>query len=198
MKTKLISLILSTLAFGTLLASSSYDEIIKGYQDSFSRLPQFTEAAQQFEHLELIEGLPHQAWNRELLKKEINEKSTFKLHDFWFYKRPLIITPEDEKELRNILSDQKTYQVFGGFKFCGGFHPDYCVKVKDKGETICFLICFGCHEVKAYSGKHELYADFSDEGYDALRELLTQYVDQRPSSTPPPFPKKQADANQSE
>lgn len=55
--------------------------------------------------------------------------------------------------------------------------------------------------MKAYAGKIELYADLTDEGYDALRELLTPYVDQRPAlelPPPPPPPEEFNNANQTE
>ncbi|MCH2155389.1 MAG: hypothetical protein MK080_05260 [Opitutales bacterium] len=107
MKARLISTIISVLAIGHLVASSSYEEMMKEHQDGFKRLPQFTKAAKQFEHLELIEGLPHPSWEREKLKEEIKEKETFKLHGFSFYERPLKITPDDEKKLRDIISNKK-------------------------------------------------------------------------------------------
>lgn len=144
-------------------------------QDSLAELPFFIQSARGFEFFELLEGLPHQTFEKEALKKEIKDKETINLNGYWFYEKPLEIPAKVENELRGILSDESVYARYSGMKRCGGFRPDYGVKLLSKAEIIYFYICFGCGEIKAYGGKHELHADFSDEGSSRLKELLRGY-----------------------
>lgn len=148
---------------------------------SLAELPIFTQFARGFELLELLEGLPHQAFEKEALKKEINEKDAMKLNGYWFYEELLEIQAKDEEELRSILSDNSSYAPYSGIKRCGGFHPDYGVKLLNKSEAVYFYICFGCGEIKAYRGKKELHADLSNVSSKRLKELLKPYGQNRPN-----------------
>ncbi|MGJ8654660.1 MAG: hypothetical protein ACSHX8_15475 [Opitutaceae bacterium] len=152
----------------------------KNEQDNLALLPFFTQSTVEYELLELLEGLPHQILEKEALKKEIKDKDVIKLNGHWFYEQPLRIQSKDESELREILSDNSTYTPFSGVKRCGGFHPDYAVKLLSKAEIVSFHICFGCREIKVYRGRKELHADLCNESYDRLKELLKGYSQNRP------------------
>jgi hypothetical protein len=70
--------------------------------------------------------------------------------------------------LRELLSDYRNFQTYGGPKLCGGFHPDLLVEFKEKGGTLRVLICFGCHEVKFARPKGSFMVDMEDKGFERL------------------------------
>ncbi|MFT3991090.1 MAG: hypothetical protein QM680_06735 [Luteolibacter sp.] len=131
--------------------------------------------------LTIYEGLPHQAFERNLLAKESKRKDTEKINSFRFYTPAIAaINPE---ALKRILSSPETIQVFRGEKLCGGFHPDYAVEWSDKdGSRFSALICFGCHEIIYSDGKNEYRYDFEQESFEKLKEELSPYAKKRPKS----------------
>jgi hypothetical protein len=42
------------------------------------------------------------------------------------------------------------------------------------------LVCFGCHEVKVFGPKKELYCDIVKKAYDTYKEVLQPYRKHRP------------------
>jgi len=130
----------------------------------------------------LYEGLPHQTAESELLKKELATKQTVRLHGYPFYARPLPVAAEDIDKLRRLCSSADSFWTYSGAKFCGGFHPDYCLVWKDGKVTYEFLICFGCHEMMLCHPKKEHMADIRNEAYEQFKTILTKYHAQRPQT----------------
>jgi hypothetical protein len=131
--------------------------------------------------LVLYEGLPHQMFEQDALKKELATKKTVKIRDFPFYERPLVLEAAEVEPLRNHSMAADSYWSYGGPKLCGGFHPDYCLVWK-QGESIYqLLICFGCHEVKLYGPKSELIVDLREKAFQAFEAALKKHRDQRPA-----------------
>ena len=127
--------------------------------------------------LTLYEGLPHQAFDRELMESEIVTKKTIHWHDFPFYERPLTASTADVETLRSLCENPDSFCAYRGPKLCGGFHPDYCLSWTDGEESYDLLICLGCIEVKFFGGGHELLADIRSR---QLKQILRRYHDQRP------------------
>lgn len=128
----------------------------------------------------LYEGLPHQFYDEEALKKDAQEKQTVHHHGFPFYAETLSLSQGDAAKLKHLASDTDSYTVATGTKKCGGFHPDYCVEWKGGGEIYRMLICFGCGEVKFYGPGVELYCD-SAHVRGGLAEVLRAYQKNRRS-----------------
>ena len=133
--------------------------------------------------LTVFEGLPHQMFEAAQLKKELATKKTIRLHRFPFYERPLPIAADMIEPLRRLSASTKSYRTYSGPKFCGGFHPDYCLAWSDGDTTYHLLICFNCHEMKLFGPKSNLILDIREDAYEAFKKTLKSYRAQRPSAS---------------
>ena len=101
----------------------------------------------------------------------MKDKQKVTIHGFQFYKETIAHDEADEKKLIALCSDKKTFGKYGGAKFCGGFHPDWCLEFTSGREVYRVLVCLGCHEARLYGPKKMLL--FSDLDEDELpKELL--------------------------
>jgi len=132
--------------------------------------------------LTVYEGLPHQRWESEELKKELATKKTIRLHGYPFYEKPLPIFSGDVEPLRRLCSAAESYRTYREMKLCGGYHPDYALVWKDGGVSYDLLVCLGCHEMKLFGPKMELLIDLRDGPAKHLEAILKQYHQQRPQS----------------
>lgn len=130
--------------------------------------------------LTVYEGLPHQLSEKDVLEKELKEKKTVKLYKFPFYEETIAINEDVSARLKPLCSDTKTYQRYIGAKFCGGFHPDWCVEFKDGQDVYRVLICFGCHEARLYGPQNDLFTDLDKESMLKLAETLNPLQKNRP------------------
>lgn len=128
----------------------------------------------------LHEGLPHQTFEREELARELKAKKTEQLNGFPFYAETLPLKPEDAKKLTDLFCEPKSFVKFQGYKLCGGFHPDYCIEWQDGKDVYRVHVCFGCHEVKCFGPKIELYCDVRGEAYKEFERILKPYRKNRP------------------
>lgn len=126
--------------------------------------------------LEVYEGLPHPAFERELLEQEKKKRHTM-LHGFPFYasKPPW---GDGDSELRGLLATER-FTPWSGEKKCGGFHPDYAVVVTHGAMSWTVLVCFGCSEVKVV-GHDERRFDVSTSLVVELQNALSLYGGSRP------------------
>ncbi len=169
---RIISLLASALLIGTLPAKQP----APASEEASSKLRQAMAVATS---VTVYEGLPHQSFERELLTAESKRKDTEKIGSFRFYIPAVAaINPEI---LKRILSSSDTIQVYGGPKFCGGFHPDYAVQwSSEDGSRFYAQICFGCHEIIYSDGKNEYKYDFESEPFEKLKKELAPYAEKRP------------------
>jgi hypothetical protein len=142
--------------------------------------------------LALYEGLPHQTWEKELLAKESKEKKTIKRHGFSFYDTAITPKKQDKKDLWAICCTRESFRCYGGMKWCGGFHPDWCLEWKDGDKVYRVLICFGCHEARLYGPKNEVLTDLDKPTIDVLKRILAPYRKNRPLPKAKQPPKQQA------
>lgn len=146
-----------------------------------SVLQKFRDSLGSTKNLAILEGLPHQGWERDLWKAEIAAKETTKIHGFHFYAKRITPSDNDVQSLITVISDENGIVEWRGMKMCGSYHPDFVLQWYDSdGELHQALICFGCHEIKLYGKGIQLYADLSKDAYDALKRTLLHYEDQRP------------------
>lgn len=133
----------------------------------------------------VYEGLPHQAWEGDLLEEELKAKETVKLHEFPFYAAPVKLKAGDTQALTKLFTAEDSLVKFGGEKLCGGFHPDYCIEWHIGKDIVRCLVCFGCHEVKVYGPKSSLRCDIKDAAYKKFETILKAYRQQRPMPKTP-------------
>ena len=171
----------SLLGACTILHGASHAEVRSDL--TAKDLSQFTpiaEGIRRASSLNLYEGLPHQGWEADQLKKELATKKTLRIHGFPFYERPLPIAADEVEPLRRLCAAADSFLSYGGPKLCGGYHPDYCLAWRDGEATYHLLICFGCHEMKLYGPKQELLADIRSDAFKQFETTLKKYRDQRP------------------
>ncbi len=134
------------------------------------------------ERVVLYEGLPHPAWESELLEEQLRTKETQELHGHPFYKETLPLKLDDSKRLTDILGSAGTYKRFSGEKKCGGFHPDFVVEWHVGEDRFRVLICFGCREVKLYGPQIESRYDLDQVASNELKKILHGYRKNRPAA----------------
>jgi hypothetical protein len=142
----------------------------------------FTAAIASADRMTLLEGLPHQHFERELLESERRSKPVRELDGYPFYQAPLALSAADAKRLMLLLSDPATFQRFSGEKLCGGFHPDHAVEWQQGSRSYRALLCFGCHEVKLSGPGIDQRYDLTDAAAGELKALLSPYRQNRPPS----------------
>lgn len=142
----------------------------------------FTSAVASAEKMTLYEGLPHQAFESDLLESERRSKPVQELHGYWFYKEPLAPSAEDARRLTQMLSDAAAFAPFSGEKKCGGFHPDYAVEWQKGSSAYRALICFGCDEAKLFGPGIDERHDLSQSALPELEALLAKHHKNRPPS----------------
>lgn len=129
----------------------------------------------------VYEGLPHQTFENDQLAKESKRKDTKEISSFRFYTPSTAV--KDPKVLKSILSSSDSIQVFGGEKFCGGFHPDYAVQwTSEDGSQFFAFICFGCHEIIYSDEKNEFRYDLERDALKKLEKELAAYAKLRPKT----------------
>lgn len=134
----------------------------------------------------LFEGLPHQAFEADLLKSELARSETVRYGGFPFYATPLQPAAEDLAALQGVLADEKSLAVRDPnlAKSCGGFHPDFALVWKAGADEYQALICLGCSEVKFLGKSVDLHRDLRKPAYERLKERLQPYRVNRPASEP--------------
>lgn len=132
--------------------------------------------------LVLHEGLPHQHFEAELLKKELADKKTRKIGDHAFYKETLGLEAGVADKLIGILSNGANYRPIpeGMAKACGGFHPDYAIQWSEGGEMAYALVCFGCDEIKFARARAPAHYDLAPGASRQLKALLSPHRKNRP------------------
>jgi hypothetical protein len=139
----------------------------------------FFQSIRKADDIRVYEGLPHQTFENGLLRTESMRPDITLIAGYHFYTPATLGVERDV--FRNVLSSRSTFRVFSGEKFCGGFHPDYCVTWTVRGMRYNALVCFGCHEIVLEGEGRTLRYDLSEQGYGALKKLLIRYAFKRPT-----------------
>lgn len=169
----LVSLLSTACGRGPLTRSGETDT-------NFGNYKLLSEKVGKADKVVLYEGLPHQRSERKLLAAELETKETVQHHGFPFYAEPVKLKEEDAEQLTKLFTDADSFEPFGGYKKCGGFHPDYCIEWHAGQEVYRCLVCFGCGEVKVFGPKTELYCVIVAEA--GFKKVLQPYRKQRPKS----------------
>lgn len=152
----------------------------------------FLDALRSADRFEILEGLPHQYFEREERAAELTKHKTLTISSESFYEQLLPCSEDLRKNLTEafLLKALFVRPLIGQrelLKACGGFHPDYGLRWS-QGDTVLVaaLICFGCHDVRLVGAEHELTTSMTGEGYEFLQNKLIPLHALRP-------PKRQLD-----
>ncbi len=110
----------------------------------------------------------------------------------WIYSAAQEMTTEDIAGFGR-LSDAGLFKVWGGVKFCGGFHGDFAVRFQSGGSAYTVLFCFGCHEARILrqatagdaAGISRFTTDLATDRFDALVKFFKKYHKLRPGTPAP-------------
>jgi len=132
----------------------------------------------------VYEGLPHQMHERELRQHELASGNVVRMEGVPFYAAEIAPTSEDAATLARIVSDPASFAPYGGYKSCGGFHPDFLVEWRTgpEGTPTRLHLCFGCLEMKAYGPGGEVHVEIAEAAARELLLTLKKYGDNRPDS----------------
>jgi len=135
----------------------------------------------------IYEGVPRTRPKNEAVEEGPKaEQGIIRLKGFSFYKEVVVHNLEIDKSLTELCSDAKTFGIYRGPKFCGGFHPDWCIDFKNGKDIYRVLICGGCHEARLYGPKKtQLYSDLDEDAFKALIAVLGPLKKKQPQADAP-------------
>jgi hypothetical protein len=162
------------------MSHATLEEIIASYD----QITQILGPVSQESKVELFEGLPHPREEPKLLAAESKRGISFEDHGFLFYMPASRITEPDTVALRRILRLEKNYGRFKGFKMCGGYHPDFLIRLSGESGIVSFQICFGCGEARIFKGAQIVHCDLAGESFTFLKAILEDYYLERPDKKP--------------
>ncbi|MCW1884966.1 hypothetical protein OKA04_09530 [Luteolibacter flavescens] len=152
----------------------------KEIKKSFAGLGAIVATLKDESVISIHEGLPRFPPKAKLPDSERKPEKTLRRYGFSFYQQDLKLKDEDAKTLRSLIRAPGSFEEFRGFKFCGGFHPDFAVTWKDGEVEVELHLCFGCSEARVYRGGTEVYCEIGGESYERFKEILDAYRTQRP------------------
>ena len=138
-------------------------ETAKEFADFMTKFGKYLKTVSESDELTIYAGLPR--GDKEQLQKIKDDYKTIKIFDFDFYANPVEAKPASIEDLRSDLVDYQLFQPYGGPKFCGGFHPDFCIQWTADGKTYNMQICFTCHEAAFITPDERLPFDLTDAGW---------------------------------
>jgi len=141
----------------------------KEYVEFMEEFANYLEAVSAANALTIYEGLPR-APDAELEKIK-NQNKTIEIDGWAFYAEPLPAKSSIIEKLRSSLVDYKTFEPYSGGKFCGGFHPDFCVEWKTGDKTYYVQICLGCFEAVFISPNGGTTFDFNDAAWKSFAQI---------------------------
>ena len=138
----------------------------KANADFVVKFAKYLEVVSSADALSIYEGLPDAE-----LEKIKNVNKTIEIDGWAFYAEPLPAKSSIVEKLRSSLVDYRTFEPYSGGKFCGGFHPDFCVKWKTGDKIYYVQICLGCFEAVFISTDGKTTFDFNDAAWKSFAQI---------------------------
>ena len=120
----------------------------------------------------VFEGMHRQNSPSDAPANELMTTRTVKWHGFHFYETAIVVEEMDAAAFTALFGEPKTFSRYTGPKFCGGFHPNWCVQFDDGQNTYRVLLCFGCLEARLYGPANEVFSDFDKASFNKFIDLL--------------------------
>ena len=152
----------------------------KKYRESFSNIEGIFSLLPRNVQPKLFEGLPHQHFRTEEMHAELVGKECVMRQRHFFYKSQPELDESDAARLLELLGSPSTYEIYSGFKGCGGFHPDFALVWQDSETEIEFQLCFGCGDAKIYGGENWVFCQIKKAAREELKSILGKYHRQLP------------------
>ena len=141
---------------------------------SFSGLQRLIQQIQANAPMEIFRGVPRKRSPAKEFDKT-DDQVVVKRYGSDFYIEPIPGKAESKRRITDRLRDPGAYSRFSGFKFCGGFHPDWSFVYQLENNEIEVHLCLTCHEIKLFQGRREVYCDVDSVSYRLLVEILRDF-----------------------
>jgi len=150
-------------------------------------LPELFRAIDRAESVEVLEGLPHPVFEKQIRQLEEARVRAEKIDTELFYPTPVDAPAEQITRLVQLTTDLKGHSKplrpisDHSMKFCGGFHADYVLRWRSQGTVVASaLVCFSCSEVRYLWREYTLTADYKPERHRELIQTFRPLRRQRP------------------
>jgi hypothetical protein len=130
---------------------------------------EFLKSVSEAESMIIYEGLPRASDDELANIKQKHE--TVDIDGWSFYSAPLAASPSIIEKLRSTLVDYRAFEPYTGVKFCGGFHPDFCVQWKVGEQTHNALVCLRCFELAYVEPSGKRTFDFNDAAWKSFAQI---------------------------
>ena len=159
--------------------TTPYPDFVR-YRD-MDAYPPLAEGVRRAERVVLYEGLPHQLFEPDELRSELNSHHTVRIGGYPFYKQPLELAASDSQWLKEWFCRPQSFREMpqGWAKACGGFHPDFCIEWQSGTEAYDVLVCFNCREVFCIGPDAMLNCDIAED-FEQVERILAGYNKNRP------------------
>lgn len=144
----------------------------------------FAAAVRASDSVVVLEGLPYPEAEKAWYEHESKRKDLIWIRDYPFYPRPLKVSDEDLREVKEILLDPRAHLEFPRFMpslLTEDFHPNYAVVWSKGGKQAGSVIDLGCrHEWRNFTPAQVLYGRIASQAYEKLSKILGKYQQERP------------------
>jgi len=154
--------------FRELRKSGSQEQLAKDVEHLAQLLPTLKKL-KAIKSVTVLEGLEREGMN--LPKPPPNGAAMVQVDTHFFFEQPLELNGDDQLALRETLGNYRSFDAYGGGKFCGGFHPDANIQLVTDDGTIQMLVCFGCAEMRIGDGASNLMVEIDKDAYSTLRTM---------------------------
>jgi len=141
---------------------------------SFKKLSRVIDSLDSGAQLEIYRGIPRGKFyevEEAVGSGNDGHKRYIRRYGAFFYSQAEVPERSDAKKLLAMVKNPQSFRKFGGFKLCGGFHPNFALVWTKDGITVEIHVCLTCHEIKLFQSRLEIYCEMDDDAYQQFLQL---------------------------
>jgi len=141
---------------------------------SFKKLSRVIDSLDSGAQLEIYRGIPRGKFfevEEALGSGNDGHKRYVRRYGAFFYSQAEVPERNDVEELLAMVKNPQSFRKFGGFKLCGGFHPNFAMVWTKDEITVEIHVCLTCHEIKLFRSRLEIYCEMDDDAYKQFLQL---------------------------
>ncbi len=141
---------------------------------SFKKLSRVIDSLDAGAQLEIYRGIPRGKFSEveeALGSGNDGDKRYIRRYGAFFYSQAEVPEGNDAKQLLALVKNPQSFRKFGGFKLCGGFHPNFALVWTKDEIAVEIHVCLTCHEIKLFQSRLEIYCEMDDDAYQQFLQL---------------------------
>ena len=141
---------------------------------SFKKLSRVIDSLDSGAQLEIYRGIPRGKFyevEEAVGSGNDGHKRYIRRYGAFFYSQAEVPERSDAKKLLAMVKNPQSFRKFGGFKLCGGFHPNFALVWTKDEITVELHVCLTCHEIKLFQSRLEIYCEMDDDAYQQFLQL---------------------------